>query len=114
MKKLLKNFLKIFWVIPVKKNRIVFRSSHGTKYNCNPKYISEYLQNNFKGKFEHVWIFDKDSIENHKYLEQFGIVVVNQKSLKGILYMITAKFLIDNHGLVSYIPIRKEQIVINT
>lgn len=114
MKKLLKNFLKIFWVIPVKKNRIVFRSSHGTKYNCNPKYISEYLQNNFKGKFEQVWIFDKDSIENHKYLEQFGIVIVNQKSLKGILYMITAKFLIDNHGLVSYIPIRKEQIVINT
>lgn len=114
MKKLLKNILKIFWVFPIKNNRIVFRSSHGTKYNCNPKYISEYLKNNFKGKFEHVWIFDKDSIESHKYLEQFGSVVVNQKSLKGILYMMTSKFLIDNHGLASYIPVRKEQIVINT
>lgn len=114
MRSFLKKILKIFWIFPIKKNRIVFRSNHGTKYNCNPKYISEYLQENYKDKFEIIWLFDRQSINSHRYIEKYGITVANQKSMLGILYMITAKFLIDNHGVVSYIPIRKNQIIINT
>lgn len=114
IKEIIKQMLKVFWVYPIKTNRIVFRSTHGTKYNCNPKYISEYLQDNYPEKFEIFWLFDKNSIEEHKYLEEKGVKILDQKSLKGLMIIMTARFLIDNHGIMSYIPTRKKQIIINT
>lgn len=103
---------KIFWLFPIKDNRIVFRSAQGTKYNCNPKYISEYIEKNYPGRFQIIWLFDHP--EKYSFLRDRGILCVKQKSLAGIFYSITAKFLIDNHGVQSYIPIRAQQIVINT
>lgn len=115
MKKILKFLLKILWIFPMKKNRIVFRSNHGEKYNCNPKYISEYIERNYPDEFELIWIFKKNAYENHRFLEKSNhIKVVKEQSIKGIKYLITSKFLIDNHGVMSYIPLRTSQIVINT
>ena len=114
IKNMIRNMLKLFWIIPVENNRIVLRSSHGTKYNCNPKYISEYIQNKLPNKYQLIWIFDKNNLAEHNYLKNKNIIIVDQKSLKGILYLLTAKVIIDNHGIVSYIPIRKKQIFINT
>lgn len=112
MKQIIELLLKLFWIFPIKKNRVVFRSSQGTRYNCNPKYISEYLQSKYPNKFEIIWIFENAS--KYSFLKNSGIIVCNQKSIRGLFYIITAKFLIDNHGVQSYIPIRKKQEVINT
>lgn len=109
---IVEKLLRIFWIFPIRANRIVFRSAQGTKYNCNPKYISEYIENNYPGKFQIVWLFDHP--EKYSYLKNRGILCVKQKSLIGIFYSITAKILIDNHGVQSYIPIRTNQIVVNT
>jgi len=109
---IVEQILKIFWIFPIKQDRVVFRSSQGTKYNCNPKYISEYLRKYFPDKFELVWVFDNP--EKYKFLENMEIKVYGEKSLKGLFHIITAKFLIDNHGIQSYIPVRKGQEVINT
>ena len=114
IKKILRQLLKVFWIIPIRKNRIVFRSTHGLKYNCNPKYICEYLQKNYPDEYELVWLFDKKALSSHAYLANNGIKVCNQKSLIGLFNVINAKIIIDNHGLMSYIPIRKNQVVINT
>ena len=109
---IVEQILKVFWLFPMKANRIVFRSAQGTKYNCNPKYISEYIEKNYPGKFQIIWLFDNP--EHYSYLRDRGILCIKQKSPAGIFYSITAKFLIDNHGVQSYIPIRYKQIVINT
>lgn len=109
---LIRNLLKVFWIFPIKKNRIVFWCSGGKFYNCNPKYISEYLQENFPDKYDIIWII-KDKNKRQK-LKSKNIKSVFPKSISGIYYCITAKFLIDNHGVFSYIPVRKNQEVINT
>ena len=46
----LRNALKILSVGRFHKTRIVFFSYFGTQYSCNPKYISEYIQKNYKRK----------------------------------------------------------------
>lgn len=109
-----RNILKVLWIFPVKKNRIVFRSNHGEKYNCSPKYISEYMEKEYPGSFDIVWVFSDSAYDAHKWLSERGIKVVKEKSIKGIFYFVTAGCWIDNHGLLSYIPLRKSQLVINT
>lgn len=112
IKSIIIRLIKLFWIFPIQDKKIVFRSSQGEKYNCNPKYLSEYLINNHKGEFKIVWLFK----EPKKYynLKSKGITVCKEKSIKGIYHLTTSKFLIDNHGVQSYLPIRKEQITINT
>ena len=114
LKRILKTVLKLLWVFPVNNRRIIFRSTHGTKYNCNPKYICEYILDKYTNKYEIVWLFDKSQLDSHQSLQHRGIKVLNQKSFKGIFAILTAKVIIDNHGIMSYIPLRKEQIIINT
>lgn len=103
---------KLFWIIPIKKNKIVFRSAQGKHYNCNPKYITEYLLKNHPNEFKIIWIFD--DINSHSYVSDKGITICKSKSLAGIFHLCTAKFVVDNHGTYSYIPVRKKQITINT
>lgn len=112
MKELLRNLLKILWIFPVKKNRVVFRSNQGEAYTCSPKYISKFIARNCAESFEQVWLFKHP--EKYGYLKKQGIKVVPEMSFAAIFYLITAGFLIDNHGVQSYIPVRKKQTVINT
>lgn len=112
IQELLTHILKIFWIFKIKENRIVFRSSQGTSYNCSPKYITEYLLKNYHEKFEIIWVFIEP--KNYGYLENKGIKVCSEKSLQAIYYMTTAKILVDNLGIQSYLPIRENQEVINT
>lgn len=109
---IIEQMLKVLWIFPIRKNRVVFRSNQGDRYICNPKYISQYLQENFPYTFEIVWIFNKP--KDFIWLKQNGIKVAGQYSLRGIYYMLTAKFLVNNHGLQSYIPVRKDQHIVNT
>lgn len=112
IKKIIRNALKMLWILPVKKDRVVFRSFQGASYSCNPKYISEYITKNRRDDFEQIWLF-KDP-KKYVFLRKKGIKVVPQKSIRAVYYLITAGFLIDNLGVQSYIPIRKSQTVINT
>lgn len=105
--KLLYPFLKI------KKNRIIFCSYNGEQYSCNPKYISEYLNLNYKDEFEIIWVFNNPN--KFKELEvNSNIKIVKNKSFKWIFFTMTSKFGITNTGVNSFIPLRKRQCFINT
>lgn len=58
LKSLLSNVLKVFWIFPLNNHKIVFRSSQGEKYNCNPKYITEYIETYNRDEFQLVWLFN--------------------------------------------------------
>ena len=45
---ILRSIRKIFFVLPVKKNRVIFESFSGDAYSCNPKYISEKLKEKYR------------------------------------------------------------------
>jgi len=100
------------YIFPVKKNRIMFNSYSGRQYSCNPKAISEYLEQNYPGKYEIVWTFRGP--ENHKELADRGIKLCKTRSLKHFYYKLTSKVAVCNGTWGSEIPERKGQYDINT
>jgi CDP-glycerol glycerophosphotransferase len=104
--------LHIFWIFPIKQNRIFFVSYAGKQYSCNPKYIFECLYKKFKNKYDYIWYLDNrldipDPYSNIKILRK-------KHSISYIFYSLTANFYIHNGSISTYLPLRKRQIVINT
>ena len=54
---LIKNLLKVFFVFPIKKNRILFSAYSGKNYSCNPKYICEELLKRPYNDLDIIWAF---------------------------------------------------------
>ena len=120
MKSLLKNtaltvfklLIYIFRIFPIRSNRVVFRSSSGTKYNCCPKYITEYILETCPEDFEIIWIFNDP--KQYQQLTAQSIRLCRANSLASLYYFATARFVVDNHGPNSYFTKRKGQYVFNT
>ena len=55
--KLINLLMAIFRCLPINKSKILFMSYYGANYGCNPKYLSEYICNNYPDKFKVVWSF---------------------------------------------------------
>jgi CDP-glycerol glycerophosphotransferase len=104
--------IRVFYFLPIRENRIVFFSFTGNQYSCNPKAISDYILRKAKGKYEIIWAF-KDP-EKFSYLRKEGIRIVKYNSLERILLQTTAKYTVNNTGAYSWIPVRKNQIHVNT
>ena len=109
---ILKLFMILLHVFPVKNNRIIFNSYSGRQYACNPKYISMYLNEKYTGKYELIWAIRNAS--SYKWLTEEGIKVVEYYSLKRLFYEATAKVSINNVGSFSWMPNTKNQLRINT
>ena len=106
---IIKDFLKFFFVFPIKKNRILFSSYSGKNYSCNPKYICEYLLNQYGDYLEIVWAFKNP--KQDKNLDK-RIKVIRFKSVKYIYYLLTSKVVVDNVESWSILPKRKNQYII--
>ena len=105
----IRNISKLFWIFPVKHNRIAMVSHAGTQYSCNPKYISLYLQNNYFHKFDIIF-----GLRNPQKWSGQEEHFVKMPSFKFFYYFCTAKVIVSNGGMPTYIPKRKKQYVINT
>ncbi|MGL4688206.1 MAG: CDP-glycerol glycerophosphotransferase family protein [Fusobacteriaceae bacterium] len=89
-----KVFYKLFWVLPIKKNRVLFSSYFGRQYSDNPKFIYEELIKN-RNDLDIVWVLN-NKIEE---LQGHNIKIVNEKNWKYLYYLATSKYWIDNcHG----------------
>ena len=107
-----KKFLCIFFVFPIKNNRIFFSAYSGRQYSCNPKYISDWIEQNYKDEFEIIWAFNEP--DAFSYLKNRNIKCVKVKSIKYLYYLLTSKIVIDNVESWSILPKRTGQYVINT
>ena len=61
---------------PIKENQIIFISFLGKYYSDSPKYLYEYLYNNFKDDFEFVWVLNDKNVEipgNPKIVKRFSL-----------------------------------------
>lgn len=109
---MLRLFMRVLYVFPIKNNRIIFSSYRGQQYSCNPKYISQTLLELYPKNFEVIWAFNEP--DKFRYLEKQGIILVKFNSLKRFYYEATAKVSINNIGSFSWLPLRKDQEHINT
>ena len=55
---ILKKFLKVFYLFPINKKLITVVSFHGDSYTCSPKYITEYILDNYT-EYKIVWAFNE-------------------------------------------------------
>lgn len=103
-------FRGIAFFIPVKRNRILFRSYEGRGYTCSPKYISEYMKND--DTYEIVWSFNNP--EPYDELRRQGIITVKQGSLQYFYYYLSSKVIVFNDLLEAFLPTTENQVYINT
>lgn len=108
---LIENALKLFFLFPIKHNRVFFSAFSGRNYACNPKYICEWLLENSEPDLDIVWAFNNPS--KFTYLDG-RIKRVKFKSIKHIYLVLTSKVVIDNVESWSILPKRKDQENINT
>ena len=111
-KHFLRVLLHIFYIFPIKNNRLIFNSMMWKQYSCNPKYITEYLLNKYPNQFEIVWAFVKP--DQYDYLKEKGIQICKARSLTYYFYRLTSKVSICNATMGSEVPPRKGQYRINT
>ncbi len=110
--RILRVFMTVLHIFPIKQNRIILNSYTGTQYSCNPKYITEAILKRFPDKYEIIWTFKEP--DKFQFLEEKGIKVVKYASIKRFYYEATAKVSINNIGSYSWQPIRKGQQHVNT
>lgn len=107
--RIMRIIMRIFYVFPIKRNRINFSANRGKNISCNPKYIYEYMKENFPGEYDYVWECDNDNVNMGDDTK-----IVKPGSVRAFYYLMTSKIIIRNDGLGSYIPKRKNQFFINT
>ncbi len=101
----------IFWLFPIKNNKIVICNYYGKGFGDNGKYIANELIKE-KEKYEIVWLLDKKLKNISKFPEM--IRTVNYGSMRALYELATAKVWIDNCRKFFYPPKRKGQYYIQT
>lgn len=104
--------LRLFYILPIQNNKILFLSFDGRQFSCNPKYIYSYLKKHAPSEMEYVWVFNEP--DKHRELKEEGTVLVKNKSFFFYYHVLTAKVVITNASIESYLPLRKKQMFIET
>ena len=89
-----KALIKIYSALPLKRNKIIFWSNSFRSYGCNPKYITEYILENYPNKFDIVWVID--NIVNIPESIPQNVRVVRYFSKEYLYELHTAGFVICN------------------
>ena len=98
-------------LIPTKQNRILLINDMSSNYSDNPKYVGEELR---KRDSNYELIYAGPSLKQKDLLVEKGIQPVELNSFRYFIYGMTSKVLVTNSGGVSYLPLKKNQYVINT
>ncbi|MCU7207424.1 CDP-glycerol glycerophosphotransferase family protein [Turicibacter sp. GALT-G1] len=90
LKKIKRAIIGSFYLLPIKKNKIVFQNFLGKGYGCNPKYIAEeIITENLP--YELVWLCNDLQSEFPPYVRK-----VRYGSLRAYYELATAKIWVDN------------------
>lgn len=103
-------FWKVFYFLPINKNKIVVQSYYGRGYSDNPKYIVEEILKQ-SPNFKVYW--NVSDLSNDNNLPK-NVIPLKMNSMKSIYHMCTAKAWIDNCRKYYFINKKKSQIYIQT
>ncbi|TBR79644.1 FkbM family methyltransferase [Campylobacter novaezeelandiae] len=106
----------LFYFLPIKKNKIVFISHSGGRFDCNPRAIFEELYKT-KLKIKFIWILSDKFHEEYKY-KYPRVTFVSPKSIKAFYHLSTCEVFINNqiHIFFKNMGFRKkpEQLYLQT
>ena len=93
----------------MEQNKIFCTSYAGNQYSCNTKYMTEYLLSNYKKQFRIIW-----AVHEPKKYNVEGVEFVKFLSLQHFYHFCTSKIIIDNGGMPTYLPKKRQQFLVNT
>lgn len=99
--------LHIFYILPVKENQIYFRAFHGKRYGCSPKYLFIYILEKHGDSYKYIWELDDSRAIP-------GAECVKRLTLKSFICMMTSRYIITNNDFIWWIPLRKNQVMLET
>lgn len=106
---IIENLIKIFWLLPLKQNRILFISYTGA-YSDSPKYLYKKIKE-ISSEVECIWAVNEKSFYENEILTCHK---VHFGSISYIKTICTSSMVITNNFLSTYIPRRKGQYIVNT
>lgn len=97
-----------FLKLPVKENWVLCESFFGKSYSDSPKYIYEYLNKNYPGKYRFIWVVNKRTkIPYHP-------VKVKRFSVRYAYYLARCKYDIFNVRQPEWVKKRKSNVFLET
>jgi CDP-glycerol glycerophosphotransferase len=94
---------------PMVENMVLFESFFGKNYSDSPKYIYEYLAKNYPGKFEFIWVIDKEGTKipyKHKKVKRF--------SIRYAYYLARSKYYVFNSRQPEWVRKRDGNVFLQT
>lgn len=111
-KKVQKN---VFTKLPIKENTILYESFLGRNYSDSPKAIFNYLLENDKDKWNHVWILnDKKLVENEQEFKNENVKIIKRFGWQYFYYVTVSKYFILNMRQPKWLYKKAEQIILST
>ena len=105
------NLLKLFHIFKIRDKNIIFLSFDGKQISGSPLYIFEYINEKYKKEYDMDWVLQKSKIiMNHRK----NINIIEKGSLKFYFKILTSKYIITNDRINSFIPVRANQVLVNT
>lgn len=99
---------RLFMLLPLKKDTILFSAYEGNEYTCNPKYIYEYIRKHCGTRYRTIWL------HNRGVMPPQCDATVRFLSLSHIVALATSRWIVSNLGIEPFFTRRKDQIVVNT
>lgn len=84
---------RLFGDMDILERYIVFESGHGHRYYGDPKYIYQYLQENFPGEYKCIWVVNDSELA--KRIDGKAIKV-KRLSLRYYYYILRAKYWVND------------------
>ena len=95
-------------VLPVDRKKVYFRAFHGKKYGCSPKYLFLHMLEEYGDLYKYIWELEDDAREIP------GAVCVRRLTFKSFIHMMTSKYIITNNDFMWWIPLRENQVMLET
>lgn len=102
-------YRKIFLKMSLKDNWVFCESFFGKNYSDSPKYVYEYLQKNYPGKYRFIWVMDKKGTVipyKHSRVKRF--------SIRYCYYLARCKYYIFNSRQPVWIKKRNGNVFLQT
>lgn len=100
-------YLACCHALPIQQNKIILWSDNFKTFGCSPKYIALYLAEHFPGKYDIVWVLERERPIPAELPD--GIRVVRYFSMAYLKEIATAKVVVCNHRTGDYHFFRKRR-----
>ena len=101
--------VRVLYLVPVKRNLILFESFQGRSFSDNPREVWRYLREHCGDRFEYVC-----SLAHPGVLRDGGVRAVRYKSPAWLFCQIRAKVIVSNTLPITILPKRRGQMFIET